>query len=181
MYLLLCLARYFKVLLYFLQSVNEEQVFLLQDGKLLVKYFGVGKIEFVIVVVVRQFNQIQLKKLLKSCFPLLVRNWVFTREGFAGTLFFLFSCCNTTWLFYGIFVQRLSTLQDSIKQLKFNSFVDFFILPKDDIILAEIPLESVFPIVKRLVLFGTNFIFSFLLETIRCELKDELLVLLKST
>ena len=51
----------FKVLLNFLQPMNEEQVFLLQNRKLLIKHVRVGKEELVLVVIVGEFYQVQLE------------------------------------------------------------------------------------------------------------------------
>lgn len=72
MYSIFSLTCDFKVLLNFLQPMNEKQVFFLQNRKLLIKNVRVGKEELVLVVIVGEFNQVQLEQLLESCFPLLV-------------------------------------------------------------------------------------------------------------
>ena len=41
--------------------MNEEQVFLLQNRKLLIKHVRVGKEELVLVVIVGEFYQVQLE------------------------------------------------------------------------------------------------------------------------
>jgi hypothetical protein len=51
----------FKVLLNFLQPMNEKQVFFLQNRKLLIKHVRVGKEELVLVVIVGEFYQVQLE------------------------------------------------------------------------------------------------------------------------
>ena len=61
MYSVFSLTCDFKVLLNFLQPMNEEQVFFLQNRKLLIKHVRVGKEELVLVVIVGEFYQVQLE------------------------------------------------------------------------------------------------------------------------
>lgn len=61
MYSVFSLTCDFKVLLNFLQPMNEKQVFLLQNRKLLIKHVRVVKEELVLVVIVGEFYQVQLE------------------------------------------------------------------------------------------------------------------------
>jgi len=60
MYSVFSLTCDFKVLLNFLQPMNEKQVFLLQNRELLIKHVRVVKEELVLVVIVGEFYQVQL-------------------------------------------------------------------------------------------------------------------------
>jgi len=59
--------------------------------------------------------------------------------------------------------------------------VDFFILTKDYIILAEVPFKSLLPVGESLVLSSLNLVCSLLFKTIGRKFQDKLLILLQTT